>query len=171
VVIGQRIGALGYAGGITILRDICVLGRRSIERTAFIRFESAAGEQMQIDWGHFGAAYGGTAQALRTGRDRVLQPHALRPVHPQPKPGKPASGSACAQLLRGCPKELVFDNMPTAVTERAGRLIRFNDRFLEFLTQLRIFPKACSVGAPQERAKWSGRSAISETSSLRALST
>jgi hypothetical protein len=53
----------------------------------------------------------------------------------------------------GCPKELVFDNMPTAVTERVGRLIRFNDRFLTFLSQLRIFPKACNPGAPHEKGK------------------
>jgi transposase len=43
--------------------------------------------------------------------------------------------------------------MPTAVTERVGRLIRFNDRFLEFLTALRIFPKACNPGAAHEKGK------------------
>ncbi|RPJ07823.1 MAG: transposase, partial [Deltaproteobacteria bacterium] len=66
VVIRQRIGALGYAGGITILRDyLHALGRRSIARTAYIRFESAPGEQMQIDWGHFGTlAYDGHLRKL-----------------------------------------------------------------------------------------------------------
>jgi hypothetical protein len=46
-----------------------------------------------------------------------------------------------------------FDNMPKAVTERVGRLTRFNDRFLEFLTALRIFPKACNPGAAHEKGK------------------
>jgi transposase len=43
--------------------------------------------------------------------------------------------------------------MPTAVTERVGRLIRFNDQFFTFLTGLRIFPKACNPGAANEKCK------------------
>jgi transposase len=157
VVIGQRIGALGYAGGITILRDyLRGLGRRSIERTAFIRFESAPGEQMQIDWGHFGVlAYGEHLRKLYAlvvteSFSRMLY---VQFTHSQNQESLHQGLLAAFSFFGGCPKELVFDNMPTAVTERQGRLIRFNDQFLEFLTHLRIFPKACSVGAPQEKGK------------------
>lgn len=40
VVIRQRIAARGYTGGITILREyLRALGRRAIERTAYIRLD------------------------------------------------------------------------------------------------------------------------------------
>ncbi len=53
-VVKQRIESMGYAGGITIIRD-CLQKIRPTNRQAFIRFESAPGKQMQIDWGHFGS--------------------------------------------------------------------------------------------------------------------
>ncbi len=42
----------------------------------------------------------------------------------------------------GTPKELVVDNMVTAVTERVGSMIRFNEAFLDFLRHFGITPKA-----------------------------
>lgn len=51
-------------------------------------------------------------------------------------------------LFNGTPREIVVDNMLTAVTERAGAVIRFNEAFLDFLRQFSISPRACSVGAP-----------------------
>jgi len=157
VVIRQRIAARGYAGGITILRDyLRALGRRLIERTAYIRFESAPGEQMQIDWGHFGTlVYDGHlrklyALAVTEAFSRMLY---VQFTHSQNQESLQQGLRDAFLFFGGGPKELVFDNMPTAVTERVGRLVRFNDRFLEFLTQLRIFPKACNPGAAHEKGK------------------
>jgi|PlaIllAssembly_1097288.scaffolds.fasta_scaffold624172_1 hypothetical protein len=91
-----------------------------MERIAYIRFESAPGEQLQTGWGHFGTlAYDGSLSKL----------YAL------------------------------------AVTEGAGRLIRFSDRLLEFLTRLGIFPKACNPGPPMKKARLNGRSAICKRTS------
>ena len=53
----------------------------------------------------------------------------------------------------GTPKELVVDNMLTAVTERAGSVIRFNDDFLELMMRFNINPVACNVRAPHEKGK------------------
>jgi len=63
-VIKQRIESMGYAGGITIIRDY-LQKIRPTNKHAFIRFESAPGKQMQIDWGHFGSlTYGDTRRKL-----------------------------------------------------------------------------------------------------------
>jgi len=43
--------------------------------------------------------------------------------------------------------------MLTAVIERHGSLIRFNDAFLDFLTRFSIIPVACNVNAPHEKGK------------------
>jgi len=66
VVIKQRLEPLGFNGGITILKDYLGTVRPApVKRTPYIRFESAPGEQMQIDWGHFGSlSYGATQRKL-----------------------------------------------------------------------------------------------------------
>ena len=50
-------------------------------------------------------------------------------------------------------EEIVVDNMLTAVTERYGRIIRFNDAFLDFLRPFKIVPVACNIRSPQEKGK------------------
>jgi len=43
--------------------------------------------------------------------------------------------------------------MVTAVTERVGSIIRFNDAFLDFMLRFNINPVACNVRSPQEKGK------------------
>ena len=57
------------------------------------------------------------------------------------------------RFFGGTPKTLVHDNMLTAVIERDGPLVRFNEPFLEFLRPLKITPKPCNVRQPQEKGK------------------
>jgi len=53
-VVLQRIEKEGFDGKVTIVRDyLKKLRGQQKYRTAFIRFESRPGQQMQIDWGHF----------------------------------------------------------------------------------------------------------------------
>ncbi len=157
VVIKQRLQPLGYTGGITILKDYLRTVRPApAKRIPYIRFESAPGEQMQIDWGHFGSLnYGVTprklyALAVIECYSRMLY---VEFTHSQKQQNLHQCLLNAFGFFGGSPKELVFDNMPTAVIERQGRLIRFNDAFLEFLTVFKIFPKACNVRAAHEKGK------------------
>ncbi len=52
----QRLHNKGFSGQITIVRNLLrkVRGPQK-QRQAHIRFESDPGQQMQIDWGHFGS--------------------------------------------------------------------------------------------------------------------
>jgi transposase len=65
-VVLQRLKKEGFAGEITIVRSYLQGKReRNRNREAFIRFESAPGKQIQIDWGHFGAlTYGKAVRKL-----------------------------------------------------------------------------------------------------------
>lgn len=65
-VVRQRLMSSGFNGGLTILKDYLRTVRgQATDRKAFIRFESAPGEQFQIDRGHFGSlAYGNTIRKL-----------------------------------------------------------------------------------------------------------
>jgi transposase len=157
VVIKQRLDPLGFTGGITILKDYLSTVRPApTNPTPYIRFESAPGEQMQIDWGHFGSlSYGATprklyALAVIECYSRMLY---VEFTHSQKQESLHQCLLNAFSFFGGSPKELVFDNMPTAVIERQGRLIRFNDAFLQFLTTFKIFPKACNVRAAHEKGK------------------
>jgi len=65
-VVLQRLHQNGFTGQITIVRDLLrKLRGPKKKRMAYIRFESEPGEQMQIDWGHFGSlSYGNTNRKL-----------------------------------------------------------------------------------------------------------
>jgi transposase len=157
VVIGQRIASLGFDGEITIVRDyLRKIRGRSKKRQPFIRFESAPGQQCQIDWGHFGSlTYGNTTRKLSC--MAVIECHSrllyLEFTHSQRQEALHRCLVNAFRFFQGTPRELVHDNMLTAVIEREGPLIRFNEAFLTFLLPFKIVPIACNVAQPHEKGK------------------
>ncbi|MCP4022701.1 MAG: IS21 family transposase [Desulfobacteraceae bacterium] len=155
-VILNMIREKGFDGEITIIRDYLRHLRRHKSKQAFIRFESRPGRQMQIDWGHFGnLAYGGSARRLYA--LAVIESYSrmlfVSFTHSQKQATLHQCLAAAFQYFGGTPNEIVVDNMLTAVTERAGSIIRFNDAFLEFLRPYSITPVACNIRAPHEKGK------------------
>jgi transposase len=157
VVIRQRLEALGFQGGITIVRDYLQSIREATKhKQPVIRFESAPGVQCQTDWGHFGSiTYGDTARKLYC--LAVVECHSrllyLEFTHSQRQDTLHRCLLGAFHFFQGTPKELVHDNMLTAVIERQGPVIRFNEHFLEFLRPFHITPIACNVAQPQEKGK------------------
>jgi transposase len=157
VVIAQRIASLGFDGEITILRDyLRKIRGRSTKRQPFIRFESLPGQQCQIDWGHFGSLTYGSTQRKLYGM-AVVECHSrllyLEFTHSQRQETLHRCLVNAFRFFHGSPKELVHDNMLTAVIEREGPLIRFNEAFLQFLLPFKIVPRACNVAQPHEKGK------------------
>jgi len=157
VVIAQRIASLGFNGEITIVRDyLRKIRGRSKRRQPFIRFESLPGQQCQIDWGHFGSlTYGHTKRKLYCMaavecHSRLLY---LEFTHSQRQEALHRCLLNAFRFFQGTPKELVHDNMLTAVIEREGPLIRFNEAFLQFLLPFKVLPIACNVAQPHEKGK------------------
>ena len=52
VVLHRELRALGYDGGYSILKSYVSLRRRRRLPDATMRFETAPGEQAQVDWGN-----------------------------------------------------------------------------------------------------------------------
>jgi len=156
-VVLQRLVHKGFTGQITIVRDLLrkVRGPQK-KRTAYIRFESDPGQQMQIDWGHFGSlSYGNTnrklyALAVLESYSRMLY---VEFTHSQKQQTLHQCLLNAFTFFGGTPKEVVVDNMLTAVIERQGSIVRFNDAFLDFLRHFNITPVACNPGAPYEKGK------------------
>lgn len=156
-VILQRLEERGFDGGITIVRDYLRGVRPSAApKTAFIRFESDPGVQCQIDWGHFGSlTYGHTQRKLYC--LAVVECHSrmmyVECTHSQRQETLHRCLLGAFRFFQGTPKELVHDNMLTAVIEHHGPVVRFNEQFLEFLRPFHITPIACNVRQPQEKGK------------------
>jgi transposase len=157
VVILQRIASMGFNGEITILRDyLRQIRGQSKNRQAFIRFESPPGVQCQIDWGHFGSlSYGNTKRklycmAVTECHSRLLY---LEFTHSQRQETLHRCLLNAFRFFQGSPRELVHDNMATAVIERDGPLIRFNEAFLRFLLPFKTLPVACNLRSPHEKGK------------------
>jgi len=156
-VVLQRLTENDFDGQITIVRDylLTLRGKRK-QRTAFCRFESPPGRQMQIDWGHFGSLeYDGARRKLYAlvvieAFSRMLY---VRFTHSQKQSALHSGLLDAFTWFGGTPEELVVDNMATAVVERLGSVVRFNENFLEFLRILKIVPYACNPKAPYEKGK------------------
>ncbi len=154
-VVLQHIRVKGFTGEITIVRDYLRQIRQD-KKQAFIRFESRPGEQFQIDWGHFGSlTYGKSSRKLYA--LAVIESHSRMLfvvfTHSQNQATLHQCLAAAFLYFGGTPGELVVDNMVTAVIERVGSMIRFNEAFLDFLRHFGITPKACNVRAPHEKGK------------------
>jgi transposase len=55
--------------------------------------------------------------------------------------------------LGGVAREIVYDNLATAVAEHDGSLVRFLPRFLAFSREYNFYPKACNPAAGWEKGK------------------
>jgi transposase len=156
-VILQHLQQQGFDGEITILRNYLrkVRGKTKY-REPFIRFESKPGEQMQIDWGHFGTlSYGEHKKKLYA--LAVIESYSRKLyvefTHSQKQEALHQGLVNAFSYFMGSPQNILVDNMVTAVIERDRSLVRFNEVFLDFLRPFRINPVACNVRAPNEKGK------------------
>jgi transposase len=157
VVLRQRLAEQGFTGGRTMVRQSLTRVRpAAAQQRAFIRFASAPGVQCQIDWGHFGSlASGSTTRTLSClavieCQSRLLS---LEFPHAQRQDTLHRCLLNAFHFFQGTPQELVHDNRLTAVLERQGPLVRFNEHFLAVLRPFHITPIACNVAQPQAKGK------------------
>jgi len=155
-VIGQRIRALGYEGGPSILREYVHQVRPKPTPRAFVRMEPIAGQRFEVDWGHFGSLdYAGDkrklyAFALVECHSRMLY---LEFTHSQNFETFVRCHIHGFQALGGVSREIWYDNLATAVAEHDGRLVRFQPRFFAFAREFGFVPRACNPAAGWEKGK------------------
>ena len=157
VVIYQRLVEKGYKGAVGIIRDyLRNLRGNHKKQIPYLRYESSPGETCQLDWGYFGTLkYGKDYRklwcfAMIECYSRMLY---LEFTHSCNIDVFIACHVHAFSFFGGTPRELLHDNLKTAVIERDGKLIRFNERYLDFLRPLHITPRACNPGQPHEKGK------------------
>jgi transposase len=157
VVILQHLRPLGYQGGISILKQY-LHGKRAASSTprAFVRVESLPGDRFEIDWGHFGSLkYEVDARKLYA--FSLVECHSrmmyVEFTHSQCFETFVRCHIHAFESLGGIARELVYDNLATAVADHDGNLVRFNPQFLAFARQFGFIPRACHVASPWEKGK------------------
>jgi transposase len=124
VVMLQRLRPLGYQGGISILKQY-MHDKRGSNGTprAFVRVESPPGDRFEIDWGHFGSLdYEGDARKLYA--FSLVECHSrmmyVEFTHSQNFETFVRGHIHAFENLGGIARELVYDNLSTAVAEHDG---------------------------------------------------
>jgi len=155
-VLLREIQELGYAGGITILKEFAKEQKGEYVRQVVERFETLPGRQAQLDWGECGTIIENGERkrlyvfVLVLGYSRMMF---ARFTTSMKQPVLLACLREAFERL-GVPKELLVDNMKTAVDRHAmGEEVRFNSGFLDFCEHYGTLPVACPPYWPRAKGK------------------
>lgn len=157
----REIRQVGYRGERTILADYVRELRRQIapqaSKAVKRRFETAAAEEMQVDWSPYEVPIDGHNVKIHVlgcllAWSRKLYAYAFRDER-QPTL---LEGLACAfAYFDGAAARTVVDNMATAVLGRIGSdaKVLWHSRFLDFTRYYGTVPFACKVRDPNRKGK------------------
>jgi len=149
--------AQGYPGRESQVREFVHDRRPDREPMASVRFETAPGEQGQVDWGHFGfiTHHGRTCRlyafVMTLGWSRASY---LRFTVSLDTTWFIRCHLHAFAYLGGVPKRLLYDNLKSVVLWRdAEEVVHWNPRFLDFADVAGFAPQACKPYRPQTKGK------------------
>ena len=157
-VLLRELKALGYAGGYSTLKNHLATLRPVVDPEPVIRFETDPGRQMQADFA-----------SIRRGRDRLAvfiatlgwsRATYVEFVHDERLETLLDCHEHAFFFFGGVPREVLYDNMRTVVTDRdqyGPGLHRYNRTFLDFAHHHGFLPRLCRP----YRAKTKGTVALS----------
>jgi transposase len=152
----EMVKARGYPGSVVQLRRAVRLIRPTATATAYRRLTTLAAEEAQVDWGAFGSIRIGRGVRPLSGFVMVLSysraVFALFTVDQTLESFLRGHVEAFA-AFQGIARTLVYDNLRSAVLERAGTAIRFHPRLLELAGHYHFAPRPCTPGRGNEKGK------------------
>jgi transposase len=146
----------GYPGRPDHFRAIVARYRPRPKAEAYLRLRTLAGEQAQVDWGHFGTVTIGRATRTLLGFVMVLSwsRYVFLRFY---------LGAGMANFIRGhvdgfgfydsVPRILLYDNLKSAVLERRRDAIRFHPTLLELAAHYRFLPRPVAVARGNEKGR------------------
>ena len=148
--------ARGYPGAPDHFRSLVARHRPRRVAEAFLRLRTLPGEQAQVDWGHFGHLTIGRAKrplyafvmVLSYSR-QVFLSFSLSAAMPSFLRGHVDAFEA----FGGVPRVLLYDNLKSAVLERAGEAIRFHPTLLALAGHYRFEPRPCAPARGNEKGR------------------
>jgi transposase len=146
----------GYQGAADHFRSLVRTLRPRRLPEAFLRRATLPGEEAQVDWAHFGRMRIGRAERPLVAFVMVLS--YSRRVHLSFHLSMDtgvflAAHEAAFASFGGVPRVLLYDNLKSAVTERVGEHIRFNERMLAFSSHHGFEPRPVGVRRGNEKGR------------------
>lgn len=152
----QMVKARGYAGSEAHFRSRVRKLRPRPPAEAYARLSTLPGEQAQVDWAHFGTVCVGRATRRLLGFVMTLS-HSrkifLRFFFDARMASFLRGHVEAFEAFGGVPRELLYDNLKSAVAERIGDAIRFNPTLLEFAGHYRFGPRAAAPYRGNEKGR------------------
>jgi transposase len=152
----EMVKSRGYPGSVVQLRRWVHLIRPAATATVYRRLSTLAAEEAQIDWGSFGSIRIGRGVRPLSGFVMVLSYSraifALFTVDQTLESFLRGHVEAFA-AFQGVARTLVYDNLRSAVLERAGSAIRVHPRLLELAGHYHFAPRPCTPGRANEKGK------------------
>lgn len=146
----------GYPGQPDHFRHLIARHRPRPKREAFLRLRTLPGEQMQVDWGHFGHLEIGKARrplmafvAVLSYSRQIFLRFYLAAHGENFLRGHVGAFSAWG----GVPRVALYDNLKSAVLERQGSVIRFNPTLLALAGHYRFEPRPVAVARGNEKGR------------------
>ena len=152
----EMVKGRGYTGSVVQLRRTVRLIRPAATAAVYRRLTTLAGEEAQVDWGSFGVIRIGRGVRPLSGFVMVLSYSraifALFTVDQTLESFLRGHVEAFA-AFHGIARTLVYDNLRSAVLERAGTAIRFHPRLLELAGHYHFAPRPCTPGRANQKGK------------------
>jgi transposase len=142
----------GYTGCATQVKKVVRPWRDEGQERAFVRFETAPGEQAQMDWGHFGNYAGkrlyGFALTLGWSRMQYVE-------FTQRQDAETLLNCMvhAFEFFGGVTQTVLTDNMKTVVLDRVDGQPRFHAKMLDFASFYGFVPRVCRPYRPETKGK------------------
>jgi transposase len=146
----------GYQGGVVQVRRLVRKLRPPRQGEAFLRLLCLPGEAGQVDWADFGCVQVGRAKRRLSAFVMTLS--YSRALYAElffdQTLGNFLTGHQRAfEAFGGVPRQLLCDNLRSAVLERRGELIRFHPRYLELAGHYCFQSRPCNVRRGNEKGR------------------
>jgi transposase len=146
----------GYLGAPDYFRHIVARHRPRPPAEAYLRLRTLPGEQAQVDWGHFGKLVIGNAHRPLMAFVMVLSYSRhifLRFYLGAAMPSFLHGHVSAFAFFGGVPRQLLYDNLESAVLERAGDAIRFHPTLLQMTAHYRCSAKPVAPARGNEKGR------------------
>lgn len=145
----------GYTGSYRTVRR-WVNNVRPENKRQYAPVHTLPGEQAQVDWGHMGEIvisnrrYKLYAFVFTLSWSRWMYIEFVVSLNTATFL---ASLHRALQAAGGVPHTILFDNAKTVVSERVGKIVRFNENLLRFALKAGFTPEACWAYDPESKGK------------------
>ena len=146
----------GYTGRPDHFRHVVACHRPRPKAEAYLRLRTLAGEQGQVDWGHFGHLVIGRARRPLMAFVMVLSYSRqifLRFFLDARLENFLRGHVGAFTAWQGLPKVILYDNLKSAVLQRHGDAIRFHPTLLDFAGRYRYEPRPVAVARGNEKGR------------------